>query len=108
MHTTWPCVYLLSTLYSWKPHMAYKMSYMFFSDMQGRPAWIGFWRQLLPPTFGCNYKILVTCASDNEERRFLNKMWQCLRICKYVYAFKICSDAHLKDKDFQYIYMRIS
>ena len=33
---------------------------------QGRPNWIGVWRQLLPTTFGCIYKMLVTFASDRE------------------------------------------
>ena len=40
---------------------------MSYPKIQGRPAWIGVWRQLLPTTFGCIYKMLVACASDNEE-----------------------------------------
>ena len=43
------------------------MSQMLFSQIQGRSAWIGLWRQFLPTTFGCINKMLVTCASDNKR-----------------------------------------
>ena len=50
------------------PHAMQKCHKLLFSWIQGRPAWIGLWRQLLPTTFDCVYKMLVACASDNEGR----------------------------------------
>ena len=54
-----------------------KMSQMLFLRIQWRLAWIGLWRQLLPPTSGCVYKMLVACASDNKGRSFIISWMLC-------------------------------
>ena len=57
----------------WKCHMTCIMSQMPFSWIQGRPAWFGLWRQLMPTT--CIHKVLVACASDYEGRHlFISRM----------------------------------
>ena len=53
------------------PHGMQKMSQIPFCQVQGRPAFIGFGRDLLPSISRCIYKILEASACNNEGKSLL-------------------------------------